>query len=70
MKKVSERLKYFIYSQPKYNGSIREFERQIGWKNATVNQFSENPKKDKIDELKNHVPNLNIAWQVLEKICE
>src|SRR5690606_8943397 len=64
MEKVSDRLKKFIKfdSERKWNGSIREFERQLGWNNASVNQFTDSPKIERITELKDFVPELNITW--------
>lgn len=44
MGKVSGRLKFFIKYDPnrRWSNSIREFERQIGWKNCTRPHHTEN----------------------------
>lgn len=49
MKNLSERLKFFINSHSDFK-SIREFERAIKWKNSTVNQITDNPKIERLEE--------------------
>ena len=61
MKNLSSRLKYYINAHTAFT-SIRKFETAIGWNNNTVNQLSDNPKLEKIQDLKNFDPLLNIEW--------
>lgn len=61
MKNLSSRLKYYINAHTEFT-SIRKFEAAIGWKHNTVNQLSDNPKLEKIQDLKNFDPFLNIEW--------
>src|SRR5699024_1735647 len=42
--------------------SIREFEREINWKNGSVNQITDSPTIDKLNEIKIKLPELNIDW--------
>lgn len=62
MENPSARLKSFIKDSKRFNYSIRQFERDLGWTNASVKQLSNNPKADKIFDLQTKVPELNLHW--------
>lgn len=61
METLSGRLKHFINTNTIYT-SIRKFEAAIGWNHNTVNQLTDNPKIDKLEDLKLFLPTLNINW--------
>lgn len=61
MENLSERLKFFINSHSDFK-SIREFERAIKWKNSSVNQITDNPKIERLEEIKKILPEINIEW--------
>lgn len=61
MKTLSTRLKFFIKAHTEH-ASIRKFEEAIGWKNNTVNQMTDNPKIERLNELEVFLPKLNLEW--------
>jgi|GEM_PF-4862626 len=66
MEKLSDRLKYYINAHTDYS-SIRKFEEAIKWKHNTVNQMTDNPKVEKLEDLHRFLPQLNIEWLLTGK---
>ena len=62
METLSDRLKKYIENSP--FKKIRAFERYMGWGNSTVNNLKNNINTDKLLDLKDKVPDLNLGWLV------
>lgn len=59
MENISSRLKKYIHFK---NLSIRGFEKSLGWGNSTVNNLKDKISTDKLLELKDNYPDLNLGW--------
>ena len=56
---ISSRLKKYITFR---NVSIRSFEKSLKWGNSTVNNLKNSISTDKLLELKDTYPDLNLGW--------
>ncbi len=59
MENISSRLKKYIGFR---NISIRAFEKSLKWGNSTVNNLKDKISTDKMLELKDNYPELNLGW--------